>query len=125
MKYIRLFEDWQPNEIVFVEIPESIPQFRSYDILYQGEKAGTLDLSFLHEELEEDELEISGLILKEKFQAKGIGKKIISAMWREFPKANRIFLQSIESATGFWRKMGAVNFPGRPNYLVIKRSRFT
>jgi len=116
--WIKEAKSFQPS-IEFVEIDISTPQFRSYDVLDNNRKVGTLDLSFLGE-LGKDELEIAGLIIDPRFQRQNIGSRVIAAIWKEYPHVNRIFLQSIDDAREFWRKMGAKE-SSRNNYWELNR----
>lgn len=123
MRFVKNFDNFIFENITFTENSFSIPQMRTYDINWNGKKAGNLDLSFLSSTLKPDEIEISFMGIDPEYRGNqlNLGRKSIEAIWKEFPRVNKIFLQSIETAKGFWKKMGAIESAEKENYSVIYR----
>lgn len=111
------------ENIKFIENRHSIPQMESYDIMWNGEEVGSMDLSYLSHELREDEIEIAYFAIKPQYRTQGLslGRKAVESIWQEFPQVNRIYLQSVPEARGFWQKMGAKRSATRDQYQVISR----
>ena len=121
--FIKRFQDFLNEGISFIENPDSLPKFKSFDILSDGQKIGSLDLNFLSPDLNDNELEISLIQIDPEFRGSSFkfGTQTIQSMWKEFPGIDKIFLQSTKEAEGFWKKIGAKESKERENFLEISR----
>lgn len=125
MQHVYTYRRFLLENIKFIENKDSIPQMESYDIVWNGEQVGVMDLSYLSGELQEDEIEIAYFAIKPRYRAEGLslGRKAVESIWQEFPQAEKIYLQSVPEARGFWQKMGARDSAEREHYQVIRRPR--
>lgn len=123
MRFVKSFDNFVFENITFTEDNFNIPQMSSYDVNWEGKKVGSLCFSFLDKSLRPDEIEILYLEIDPKYRGGelSLGRKSIEAIWKEFPRVNKLFLLSTEPAKGFWKKIGAVESSEKENYLVIYR----
>jgi len=123
MMFIKRFQDFLNEGISFIENPDSLPKFKSFDILSDGQKIGSLDLNFLSPDLNDNELEISLIQIDPEFRGSSFkfGTQTIQSMWKEFPGIDKIFLQSTKEAEEFWKKMGAKESEKREYFLELVR----
>jgi len=121
--FIKRFQDFLNEGISFIENPDSLPKFKSFDILSDGQKIGSLDLNFLSPDLNDNELEISLIQIDPEFRGSSFkfGTQTIQSMWKEFPGIDKIFLQSTKEAEEFWKKMGAKESEKREYFLELVR----
>ena len=121
--FIKRFQDFLNERISFIENPGSLPKFKSFDILSDGQKIGSLDLSFLSPDLNDNELEISLIQIDPEFRGSSFkfGTQTIRGLWKEFPEIDKMFLQSTKEAEGFWKKIGAKESKERENFLELSR----
>lgn len=123
MNLIKTFKDFLYENITFNYVDVGIPHLKSYDIMWDDKKVGTIDFGLLDTKLGSDETEILLLSIDPEFRRMSLnyGKKSIEAIWKEFPHVNRIFLQSTKQAEEFWKKTGAIPSKRKENYLEIQR----
>jgi ribosomal protein S18 acetylase RimI-like enzyme len=123
MMSIKTFKDFLYENIKFNYVDSGIPHLKSYDIMWEDKKIGTIDFGLLDKKLETDEMEILLLSIDPEFRRMNLnyGKKSIETIWKQFPYVNRIFLQSTKEAEEFWKKIGAVPSKIKENYLEIQR----
>lgn len=123
MKVIKSFKDFLYENIKFNYVDFKVPHLKSYDIMWDHKKVGTIDFSLLDKKLDPDEIEILLLSIDPEYRRRNLnyGKKSVEAIWKEFPNVNRIFLQSTKEAEEFWKKVGAIPSSKKKNYLEIQR----
>jgi len=55
---------------------------------------------------DEDDEQITGIVIKNKFRKKGIAKKAIKALFDKNPDLERVYVRAVPEAKGFWQKIG-------------------
>ena len=55
---------------------------------------------------DEDEQQIYGIVIKNKFRKKGIAKKAIKALFDKNPDLDRVYVRAVPESKGFWKKIG-------------------
>ena len=55
---------------------------------------------------DEDDQQINGIVIKNKFRKKGIAKKAIKALFDKNPDLKRVYVRAVPESKGFWKKIG-------------------
>jgi hypothetical protein len=55
---------------------------------------------------DEDEQQIYGIVIKNKFRKKGVAKRAIKALFDKNPDLDRVYVRAVPESKGFWKKIG-------------------
>ena len=55
---------------------------------------------------DEDEQQIYGIVIKNKFRKKGVAKRAIKALFDKNPDLKEVYVRAVPESKGFWKKIG-------------------
>jgi hypothetical protein len=55
---------------------------------------------------DEDDQQINGIVIKNKFRKKGLAKKTIKALFDKNPDLQRVYVRAVPESKAFWKKIG-------------------